>query len=122
FALPGGTACIGRYVPIRQLTSTWAAHYWVVPLIEVVSSSLPPEIDRQAVAAEGGRRRRGRRRGRKTWSPSIRHPCDPSPETLARSSACGRFLLTARGEETSPCMGRRNISPHREKERGDSVY
>ncbi|RWW85564.1 hypothetical protein BHE74_00005748 [Ensete ventricosum] len=55
----------------------------------------------RVVSVEGGRKKK---REKNTWSPL--HPIDLSP--TGDFFADERFLLPARGEEKSPCVGRRN--------------
>ncbi|RRT39755.1 hypothetical protein B296_00058922 [Ensete ventricosum] len=60
---------------------------------------------RLAVVAEGGRKKRRKKKREKKRKKNL-ESVDPSPAAPAQS--CGRFLLPACGEETSPYVGRRN--------------
>ncbi|RZS22132.1 hypothetical protein BHM03_00054910, partial [Ensete ventricosum] len=58
--------------------------------------------------------------GRKKKREKNLESADSSPVALARSVARGRFLLPARGEETSPCVGRRNEATF-DREEGNCI-
>ncbi|RZS26988.1 hypothetical protein BHM03_00060425, partial [Ensete ventricosum] len=61
-----------------------------------------------------GKKREKKKREKNTWSPLRPHDLSPS-----RSVTHGRFLLPVRGEEKSPHVGRRKVSPRGEKERDE---
>ncbi|RWW04051.1 hypothetical protein GW17_00032747, partial [Ensete ventricosum] len=73
FAISTCTARYGRYIPVRQVTSTWTARYWAVlpkihrrrPIEEEIDRqrSIEREIDRQrSIEEEKGKKKRKRRK------------------------------------------------------------
>ncbi|RZS01129.1 hypothetical protein BHM03_00031000, partial [Ensete ventricosum] len=68
-----------QYVSVRPLTSTWTAHYRVVPLIGDVSALLPPDFDRRWLISGGIGRGRKKKREKKRENLEIRR-CSPDPD------------------------------------------
>ncbi|RWW76335.1 hypothetical protein BHE74_00015585 [Ensete ventricosum] len=124
------TARYGRYIPVCPLTSMRTARYQAVPPIGVVS---PREK----------KKNREKTREKKRENLEIQR-CSPDPDLSLVASRCfagrifadrgekkttrdvqtscrgftGRFLLPARtyrGEETSPCVGRRNEATNEQR-------
>ncbi|RWW35133.1 hypothetical protein GW17_00000058 [Ensete ventricosum] len=109
------TAQYRRYIPVRQLTGTWIARYWVVPSVGVVSAplSLTGRFRHQRPISSSISR--GREKEEEVeeklgvvllFPCAIRCLCNPSP--ASKEIARGRFLLPMRGEEMSPRVGKRN--------------
>ncbi|RWW51264.1 hypothetical protein BHE74_00042405 [Ensete ventricosum] len=139
FAISTYTARYGRYIPVCQVTGTWTARYRAVPpkivrrrLIEGEISrwrSIAGEIDCwRLIEEEKGKKKKRKRR-------EERIPRRPRPRAIAahRSPACHHRPRVAR--VPSPPTGRPravaargrffsharrwNVSPRREKDRGD---
>ncbi|RRT81605.1 hypothetical protein B296_00021749 [Ensete ventricosum] len=126
------TARYGRYIPVCPLTSMRTARYQAVPPIGVVSVPFRYQL-----------REKKKNREKKRENLEIQR-CSPDPDLSLVASRCfagrifadrgekkttrvvqtscrgftGRFLLPARtyrGEETSPCVGRRNEATNEQR-------
>ncbi|RRT53789.1 hypothetical protein B296_00032055, partial [Ensete ventricosum] len=102
-------------IPVRQLTGTWIARYWMVPSVGVVSAplSLTGRFRHQRpISSSISRGREKEEEGEEKlgvvllFPCAIRCLCNPSP--ASKEIAHGRFLLPMRGEEMSPRVGKRN--------------
>ncbi|RZS29289.1 hypothetical protein BHM03_00063005 [Ensete ventricosum] len=100
FAISTYTARYGRYVPIRQVTSTRTARYRAVP----------SKIDRRRSIEE----EKGKKRGRKNTSPARR----PRPPVVAARGRLRAVAARGHGRFFSRTR-RRSVSPRGETDRGD---
>ncbi|RZS15314.1 hypothetical protein BHM03_00047132, partial [Ensete ventricosum] len=93
------TARYGRYIPVRQVTSTRTAHYWAVLSKIDRRQPIEEEIDcRQSIEEEKGKKKRKRKkkkRRRKNTSPARRPR--PRPLFLPREET---ERLPARGDRS----------------------
>ncbi|RZR97634.1 hypothetical protein BHM03_00026858 [Ensete ventricosum] len=109
FAISTYTARYGWYIPVRQVTGTRTARYWMVSSKIDRRRSIEREIDRQGSIEEEKGKKKRKRRKKEAENTSL--ACRPRLRVTGARGR-GRFFSL---------MRRRSVSPREEKDRGDAA-